>query len=285
MQIKEEMSNKIKQHISSYYFDSPHFIFQDIYITPSWYCFFDINYSFIKNLSRNISIIEFGPGPGIFADYLIINGFKNILLVELCKKTALLLQEKYKNFKGIFIFNQDINSFLIQNKYKIDLIVSRHVIEHLNKEELLSFFEKSRKILNNKGIMIHETPNANNLIYNCWYRYGDFSHNLILNPKSYNELSFQYFNNFFKNIIKPHPILMLKYYLSKNIKNKIKSFITVISIYNKKGNTNKKNTYLKLFIQYVREYIAIKKSISFSKHYLQNEEILSPSFLAISKPK
>ena len=56
------------------------------------------------------------------------------------------------------------NSFLRQvQEGSVSLLTAFHVLEHLHFEEILDFFEQSRRVLAPGGVMILETPNPENL--------------------------------------------------------------------------------------------------------------------------
>jgi len=57
------------------------------------------------------------------------------------------------------------------------------VVEHLRKDEVLSFLDSAYEALRPGGWMILQTPNAESP-WGCAMRYGDFTHELALNPQS-----------------------------------------------------------------------------------------------------
>jgi len=52
---------------------------------------------------------------------------------------------------------------------KFNVVVTRHVIEHLLYSEIFKFFKYSYNVLSKNGTLVNTTPNAQNLIYNMLY--------------------------------------------------------------------------------------------------------------------
>lgn len=57
----------------------------------------------------------------------------------------------------------------------LDVIVAFDVLEHLSKEEILAFFDESRRVLAPRGRIIAHMPNAESP-FGAAIRYGDFTH-------------------------------------------------------------------------------------------------------------
>ena len=71
----------------------------------------------------NKNILEIGPGKGILTDQLLLQKPKSLILVEkdiiLCETLKL----KYKKFKQVKIYNDDILKFNLEEKLKKDTII------------------------------------------------------------------------------------------------------------------------------------------------------------------
>ena len=68
--------------------------------------------------SKNITIVEIGPGRGALTNFLIQKNFKNLYLIEKDNELASSQKKKYKNIKNIKIFNEDALNFNYQNLNK-----------------------------------------------------------------------------------------------------------------------------------------------------------------------
>ncbi|MCP4709564.1 MAG: hypothetical protein GY869_13135 [Planctomycetes bacterium] len=76
----------------------------------------------------------------------------------------------------------DVLDYLSYNSERYDLIIGLDIVEHFGKNEVIPFLEGCGKALNPGGRIILQTPNANSP-WGAMYRYGDFSHEVIYNPK------------------------------------------------------------------------------------------------------
>jgi len=260
-------------------------------INISSYCLIDYNYRFLLDiLPKNSRILEIGPGNGFFVDWLLINGYINIALVDLDRNNVKYLKEKYKNLKSVKIYESDAVNFLKNCSESFDVIITRQLVEHLFLEEIFNFFRYSKNCLSENGLLINETINSCNLVYGNYFRYDDFSHYISFTPKSYIQFSYPYFSTTFLNYKIPSTITLLKYYFSKDVRNKINKLSKLLFYKNKKSVNiyNSNNSFkekLKMLINYHENYVAWKKSLKFSKKYLPNEKIVSHFFIAISKVK
>ena len=265
-------------------------------IDKSTYALYDYNYKkiFLDNFdSKDINILEIGPGNGHFTDWLIANGYKNITLVDIEHDNCRYLREKYENLESINVINNDAISYLKDCEMEFDVIITQHLIEHLFYPEIFKFFEYSYNILSKEGVLINATPNAQNLVYGCYMRYIDFSHRIIFTPKSYYEFSKQWFDTYFIDEKMLSPFKLLSYYFSKEVDKKLDYLRDLLNLnkYNSSSNNfaNKDDKSLfvkfKLLYKHTKKYIAWKKSIKFSKKFLPDENVFSTVFIAISKPK
>ena len=71
---------------------------------------------------NNLNILEIGPGDGKLTKHLIERNPKNLDLVEIDKDLIIDLNNNFKTYKFINIFNEDILKFNINKNY--DLVIS-----------------------------------------------------------------------------------------------------------------------------------------------------------------
>ncbi|NCN86431.1 class I SAM-dependent methyltransferase [archaeon] len=108
-------------------------------------------YDFIKNIKKELDILEIGCGYG-YTSYALSKFKHNITAIDLSKNAIELAKKHFKNIKFL---NVDILKIKHQKKY--DLIIATELIEHL--EDVPSFIKKCSTLLKNKGYIILSTPN------------------------------------------------------------------------------------------------------------------------------
>jgi 2-polyprenyl-3-methyl-5-hydroxy-6-metoxy-1,4-benzoquinol methylase len=77
----------------------------------------------------------------------------------------------------------EATEFLGRNSGEFALITALDIIEHLDKNELLGFLDACHRALRPGGALIVQTPNADSP-WSLGVRYGDFTHEVCLNPES-----------------------------------------------------------------------------------------------------
>lgn len=91
---------------------------------------------------------------------------------EHIKKTE--LKDDFKEISGQ-VLKFDAFEFLETNNEKFDFIVANDFIEHIQKDQIFTFFDLVKKNLVNDGIFIAKTANMTNLVSNMLL-YDDFTH-------------------------------------------------------------------------------------------------------------
>lgn len=122
-------------------------------------------YSFLRDKLTNKNILDFGCGNGGFLE--LVNKISNKSAgVELDKKSR-----DYLNNKNIRTV-KDISQF----DEKFDIITMFHVIEHL--DDPLFFLNNIKPYLKEKGELIIETPNANDVLLSLYNsnEFADFTY-------------------------------------------------------------------------------------------------------------
>jgi hypothetical protein len=151
--------------------------------------------------------------------------------------------------------------------------MSFQVIEHISKGALVDLFDSAARWLENDWLFLSETINSQNLIYWNYYNYIDFTHRTSFTPKSLRELARSSFNKAdFGDYKHPSIFKLIKFYLrDKKIMNKnIQRFNKTI------GLELDKNIiwwwiqkwFVSRLIDYIKKYHYWKKSINFSRKYL-----------------
>lgn len=121
-------------------------------------------------LGENLEVLEIGFGNGAFLDFSNSVGW-SISGVELIGQLVdRAIQNKYKAFQGI-------DAIPSQNKY--DLIVAFDVLEHIESNQILNFFEKIKDLLNPSGILIVRVPNGSSP-FGLSNQHGDITHHTII---------------------------------------------------------------------------------------------------------
>ena len=117
---------------------------------------------------------EFGCGRGVFANEVLNNKkvklYNAIELSEVSIPKKLLLNKSFKSVKSL--------DFIKENS--IDIFIMIQSIEHLSNINI--FFQKLKKKLKQKSLILIETPNYNKQYFN--YRSGWTPHTLFFNVKS-----------------------------------------------------------------------------------------------------
>ncbi len=149
------------------------------------FLYFQKNYEkILKDLPRDIKILEVGPGGGTFAEYLMEIGFHDITLCDYSAVAVPKLQKHFEDKENLKIIQANAISLLKEGKVKYDLIVSQHVIEHFTYDDFVILLESIYTSLNKDGLVILETNNCANIFYGSYLRYCDHTHLLGFTPRS-----------------------------------------------------------------------------------------------------
>lgn len=132
----------------------------------------------IKKLDRNSEILELGCGIGLFLQYLINLGYKNVTGIDISSE-----QIKIAENQELPVFEADAIEFLSNTEKKYDVIIAIDFIEHFHKDEIIQLFNMINYSLKTDGFLILQTPNGQGLFPNQVI-YGDFSHVTIFSVDS-----------------------------------------------------------------------------------------------------
>jgi len=132
----------------------------------------------LKQFNKDVRILELGCGRGIFLEFLINNGYKNVFGIDVSKEQIDIAKVQNLNAEEIGVLE-----YLNSNNEKFDLIFAIDLIEHFHKDELIPLFEGIYNKLKNGGAFVFHTPNG--LGINASYTiYSDLTHLTIFTPNS-----------------------------------------------------------------------------------------------------
>jgi SAM-dependent methyltransferase len=130
--------------------------------------------------NKDAKILDIGCGLGQNIKAIKELSYNNVFGVDIDVKTVEFC--KQQNLAVLLI--DDLLTFLKNNKTKYDLIIMTHLIEHLNKDEVIPILsEIYENTLNSGGVVLIATPNAQSLIGSYW-AYEDFTHRTIFTSGS-----------------------------------------------------------------------------------------------------
>jgi 2-polyprenyl-3-methyl-5-hydroxy-6-metoxy-1,4-benzoquinol methylase len=132
---------------------------------------------------KNKKILDIGCGTGFLLMVLEEVGFNNLTGIEVDFNQSI---EAIKNLKFSKILNQEIFDFFNVNMEKYDLIFLYDLIEHIEKEKIISLLKLIHKFLNKNRLLIIKTPNADSPFFASRMRYIDFTHEISFNKESIN---------------------------------------------------------------------------------------------------
>lgn len=137
---------------------------------------------FIPN-RKEIDILEIGCGWGGFIYTLKSEGYFNVEAIDLIPECCTFV----KNRLEVKVTCIDIFQFFKTNRKKYDVIAAFDVVEHFNKNEIVSLIKLIYESLNNGGIFIMKSPNGGSLS-GLYIRYSGFTHEIAFTQLSINEL-------------------------------------------------------------------------------------------------
>ncbi len=126
---------------------------------------------------RQATILEVGCGPGNLLKHFKACGYENLHGVDLSAEQVDLARQVVPRVVQGSVFD-----YLKSSNQKFDLIVGLDLIEHFQKDEVLSFLAACRDALHPGARIILQTPNAESPWAAC-IRYGDFTHEVCFTPK------------------------------------------------------------------------------------------------------
>ncbi len=130
---------------------------------------------------KKTRILDLGCGSGFLVQFLIREGYGNVLGVDISKE-----QVEFAKGQGLPVVQADVFDFLKANK-NFDLIIATDVLEHLNKNEIVQFLRAIHDALRPLGSVIIRTVNASS-VYGMTLLYWDFTHEVAFTDKSLRQI-------------------------------------------------------------------------------------------------
>jgi len=158
----------------------------DVLATQKSYSY---NYLNFLPKSHNAKIVDLGCSEGISLEWLLLNGYQNIVgvdsdefAIELCRKK---FNSKLSD-KHIVCF--DALSYLKNcEDESVDMVLMLNVIEHIPKETILEIMSEIRRTLKCDGCFLAQTGNWENP-FNIGLFTRDFTHQVMYTMNSLRQL-------------------------------------------------------------------------------------------------
>jgi 2-polyprenyl-3-methyl-5-hydroxy-6-metoxy-1,4-benzoquinol methylase len=149
--------------------------------------YFSKNYLKFLPVNKKSLIADLGCGMGHFLYFLKNLGYKNYIGVDISKECIEFCQEK-KLARKRQLFSLNVKMFLQKDNRQFDVIVMNDLIEHIQKNKILSLLELIRKRLRVGGKLIVKTINSANPITGSSSRYLDFTHTVGFTEESLSQV-------------------------------------------------------------------------------------------------
>lgn len=135
---------------------------------------------FFTDTRKELNILDIGCGLGQMLTFLKEKGFKSLYGIDINEESINLCKIKGLDVEKV----DDIREFARNSKRKFDRIVMSHVLEHINKEDIIDTLIHIKKyLLKEGGVFLLMVPNAQSYTGAYW-RYEDFTHNLLFTSGS-----------------------------------------------------------------------------------------------------
>ncbi len=128
---------------------------------------------------KNKKILDVGCGRGEWLSKCLSFGFDPIGIDENIYMTKQCINKGFKVIKNdIFSGMQDLS------EKSFSIISAFHLIEHLNHNEIEKFLIECKRLIEDDGLIIFETPNIDNISVASRTFYLDTTHKTLINPDS-----------------------------------------------------------------------------------------------------
>jgi 2-polyprenyl-3-methyl-5-hydroxy-6-metoxy-1,4-benzoquinol methylase len=136
----------------------------------------------LSSLSKDAAILDIGCGSGLFAAFLVQQGFTQVIGIDISVEQIALAQQR-----GVQAEVADALPYLAQHTAFYDAIVALDFVEHFTRPELLLLMDALHHALKPGGLLLIQTPNGQGL-FPHQIIYGDLTHMTIFNPGSLQQL-------------------------------------------------------------------------------------------------
>ncbi len=148
-------------------------------------CYFENNYLKHMPAHKESKILEIACGMGQFLFFLKKNGYNNVDAIDLDQSNV----DQCKSLGFDRVIEADMYNYVIGlDDSAYDMIVMNDLIEHIPREDIVSFLCEIRKKLKDSGIVMVKTINCNN-IYGISGFFADFTHVVGYTPERIKHVS------------------------------------------------------------------------------------------------
>jgi nucleoside-diphosphate-sugar epimerase/SAM-dependent methyltransferase len=148
-----------------------------------FYQFYKCNYLPHLPRARNARILVVSCGPGYFVDMLDRHGYSNVLGIDSFPGKIAWAEKRNLNCRVERAFG-----FLARNREPFDVIFAEQEINHLTKQEILSFLELCWQNLSDRGTLLIHSINGTNPLTGSESRAGNFDHYNSFTEYSLNQI-------------------------------------------------------------------------------------------------
>lgn len=181
---------------------------------------------FIGELPKDAKVLEIGSGNGSFLyfieTYYRLNA-KNLSTLDISKSvieslSKNLITKRYNNNLS------DTIDYLEKDTQKYDLIIMRHVLEHMEKSYIIELIPLLTNSLTSTWKILIEVPNLVNIPLGISLYFGDFSHYTGFTEKSLkeaflwhsdNKINIKFYNLYLHILNYRNPIVFVKTFIAK----------------------------------------------------------------------
>ena len=137
----------------------------------SFVTFYRHNYLKYLPGNRDSRILVISCGPGYFVHLLSQEGYRDVLGIDSSEEKI-----RYAREKNLNCIQERAFPFLSRNRQPYDVIIGEQEINHLTKDEILSFLELCRRNLSENGTLIIHSLNGANPITGAEALAQNFDH-------------------------------------------------------------------------------------------------------------
>lgn len=131
---------------------------------------------------KSVAILDLACGDGKLLYFFIKRGYSNVKGIDISHEQVSIAQQVSPN-----VYEGDICTFLHSHPNEFDLITGIDIIEHLQKNEVITFLDSCYSCLKTKGRLILQTPNSDSPMSNSVH-HGDFTHEVQFTASSLSKL-------------------------------------------------------------------------------------------------
>lgn len=135
---------------------------------------------YFRETDNELNILDIGCGLGQMLNYLKSQGFKNLHGIDINEEAILTCKKNGLDVEKV----NDIREYKVNDSMKFDRIVMSHVLEHIEKENIIDTLIHIREnLLKEGGVFLLMVPNAQSYTGAYW-RYEDFTHTILFTSGS-----------------------------------------------------------------------------------------------------